>query len=65
MQSRPCTATPELRWAMNATMEARETLVLFLRLGIYDELKLAPYKRRLEQRERAERKIRRAARQQT
>jgi hypothetical protein len=57
--------TPELRVAMNATMEARETLELFLRLGIHDETKLAPYKRRLSHREKAEHAIREALRRQT
>ena len=67
MQStaRARTDTPELRVAMNATMEARETLELFLRLGIHDETKLAPYKRRLWQREHAEHDIREALRRHT
>ncbi len=64
MYRRELTATPELRWAMNATMEAAETLELFHRVGIYDECKLAPYRRRLEQRQRAEQMIRQALNQQ-
>ena len=63
MQRKQVTATPELRRAVNATMEARETLELFNRLGIDDNTKLAPYKRRLRQREQTERQILEALRQ--
>ena len=52
------TATHELRVAMTATREARETLSLFARIGMDDPSKLEAYTRRLKKRERAERQIR-------
>jgi hypothetical protein len=57
VQRKQFTATPELRTAVNATIEARETLELFNLLGIDDNTKLAPYKRRLRLREQTEREI--------
>ncbi len=53
----------ELREAINATLEARETLSLFARLGIDDASKLAVYGQRLKKREQAERRILEALRQ--
>jgi hypothetical protein len=52
-----------LREAINATLEARETLSLFARLGIDDASKLAVYGQRLKKREQAERRILEALRQ--
>lgn len=48
---------PELLKAMNATLQAREILEMFHRLGIDDEFKLARYERHLRMREQAERRI--------
>ena len=52
------TATHELREAILATREARESLSLFARIGMDDASKLEAYTKRLKKRERAERQIR-------
>ncbi len=48
----------ELRLAIIATQEARETLTLFARIGMNDTSKLKAYTERLNKREQAEHRIR-------